>query len=99
MASEERTRKVAAQKYRQVEISSLKTGRRGKHHILVQRIVRELISLQTGSALEIPLTEVGGVSLANLRSAVHRAAASRGLHIETLADDGKFYVWKPNPVK
>jgi len=25
---------------------------------------------------------------------VHRAAASSGLGIETVADDGKFYVWK-----
>jgi hypothetical protein len=24
---------------------------------------------------------------------VHRAAASNGLNIETVADDGKFYVW------
>jgi hypothetical protein len=25
---------------------------------------------------------------------VHRAAASNGVSIETVADDGKFYVWK-----
>ncbi len=80
-------------KYRQVEITSLKTGRHGKHHDLVQGIVQELTMLRPGSALEIPLADVGGVGLANLRSAVHRAAASNGLNIETVADDGKFYVW------
>jgi len=80
-------------KYRQVEIVDLKTGRRGKHHDLVQGIVLELVTLKPGSALEIPLAGVGGIGLANLRSAVHRAAASNSLNIETVADDGKFYVW------
>jgi hypothetical protein len=52
--------------------------------------------MSPGSALEIPLADVGGVGLATLRSAVHRAATSSGLQIETVADDGKFYVWKAN---
>jgi hypothetical protein len=77
-----------------VDVANLKRGRRGKHHELVQGIVQELTSLQPGSALEIPLAEVGGVGLANLRSAVHRAASSSGLNIETVADDGNFYVWR-----
>ena len=64
-----------------------------KHHTLVEGIVQELATLKPGSALEIPLADVGGVGLANLRSAVHRAAASSGLNIETVADNGKFYVW------
>jgi hypothetical protein len=81
-------------KYRQVEIAGLKRGRRGKHHELVEGIVRELATLRPGSALEIPLSDVGGVGLANLRSAVHRAATSAGLNLETVADDGKFFVWK-----
>ena len=80
-------------KYQQVEISGLKRGRHGKHHVLVQGIVEELMTLKPGSALEIPLADVGGVGLANLRSAVHRAAAASGLNIETVADDGKCYVW------
>jgi hypothetical protein len=54
------------------------------------------MTLRPGSALEIPLADVGGVGLPNLRSAVHRAATSSGLQIETVADDGKFYVWTPN---
>ena len=95
MANEQKNRNPKhAAKYRQVEVASLKRGRHGKHHGLVRGIVQELTSLQEGSALEIPLSEVGGVGLANLRSAVHRAATSQGLHIETVADEGKFYVWK-----
>jgi hypothetical protein len=81
-------------KYRRVEISTLDRGRRGKHHELVQGILKELEMADGGSALEIPLEDVGGIGLANLRSAVHRGATSTGLNIETLADDKNFYVWK-----
>lgn len=81
-------------KYRRVQIVSLDRKRRGKHHELVRGIIKELSSASAGSALEIPLAEVGGIGLANLRSAVHRAAVSDGLAIETLADEKNFYVWK-----
>ena len=43
--------------------------------------------------MEIPLADVGGIGLANLRSAVHRSASAHGLEIETLADEKNFYVW------
>jgi hypothetical protein len=46
-----------------------------------------------GQALEIPLSKVGGVKLANLRSAVHRAAEVEKLAIETQSDEKNFYVW------
>jgi hypothetical protein len=81
-------------KYRRVNLDSLDRGRRGKHHDLVLGIIQELKMLAPGSAMEIPLSEVGGIELANLRSAVHRASTSHGLEIETLADDKNFYVWK-----
>lgn len=97
MGNEQKTRNQRPlAKYRQVDIAGLKTGRHGKHHDLVKGIVQELVTLKPGSALEIPLAEVGGVGLANLRSAVHRAAASNNLSIETVADDEKFYVWNAN---
>jgi hypothetical protein len=81
-------------KYRRVDVAALDRGRRGKHHDLVQGILGELTTLSPGSAMEIPLADVGGIGLANLRSAVHRASTSQGLEIETLADDKNFYVWK-----
>jgi hypothetical protein len=81
-------------KYRRVEVASLNRGRRGKHHDLVEGILQELEMASPGSAIEIPLADVGGIGLPNLRSAVHRASTSRGLAIETLADENKFYVWK-----
>jgi hypothetical protein len=81
-------------KYRQVKVDALDKGRRGKHHDLVQGILHELRALAPGSAMEIPLDDVGGIGLANLRSAVHRASTSEGLEIETLADEKNFYVWR-----
>ena len=81
-------------KYRRVQIAALDRGRRGKHHDLVQGILGELELAPVASALEIPLVAVGGIGLANLRSAVHRAATSQGLAIETLADETNFYVRK-----
>jgi hypothetical protein len=96
MAKEDNNRlqKPAARKYRQVEISTLDRGRRGKHHELVQGILKELEMAEAESALEIPLSDVGDIGLANLRSAVHRGASASGITIETLADEKNFYVWK-----
>jgi hypothetical protein len=94
-----KTKKIdppADTKYRRVEISDLNRKRRGKHHELVQEILKELKTAPAGSALEIPLADVGGIGLPNLRSAVHRAATGEGLTIETLADEKNFYVWKKN---
>ncbi len=86
-------------RYRRVEVANLDRGRRGKHHDLVEGILMELKTAPSGSALEIPLAEAGGIGLANLRSAVHRASATAGLSIETLADDKNFYVWKKDGAK
>lgn len=81
-------------KYRPVKVAAIKRGRRGKHYGLMQGILREMEMLAPGSALEVPLSDVGGVVLANLRSAVHRACTARGWTIETVADENNFYAWK-----
>jgi hypothetical protein len=44
--------------------------------------------------MKIPLGKVDGTTLANLRSAVHRASTSKGLAIQTLSDEDNFYIWK-----
>jgi hypothetical protein len=99
MPKEQKTKKPAATplRYNRVDINSLHQGRRGKHHDLVHGILHELKLLPSGSALEIPLASVGGIGLANLRSAVHRAASSESLTIETVAKEENFYVWKAGP--
>jgi len=94
MALERKSKDAPARKYRRVEVGQLDRGRRGKHFALVEGILKELEMAPAASALEIPLADVGGIGLANLRSAVHRAATTKGIAIETLADDKNFYVWK-----
>jgi hypothetical protein len=96
MSNEHKNNKVAPPglKYRRVEIAGIKKVRRGKHHELVQGILREMKMLSIGSALEIPLADVGGIGLPNLRSAVHRVCIAEGWTIETLADEKNLYVWK-----
>jgi hypothetical protein len=95
MAKEEKSKfSRPAGKYRRVEISGLDRGRRGRHFELVHGIINELQSVEAGLALEIPLDDVNGVGVANLRSAVHRGANTAGLAIETLADEKHFYVWR-----
>jgi hypothetical protein len=93
MAKTGKSNPPAAFKYRQVALSSLRKGRRGKHHDLVAGILEELQVVPAGSALEIPLDGVE-IGLANVRSAVHRGAAAIGIEIETLADAKNFYVFK-----
>ncbi len=97
MPREGKSNLLTASKYRQVKLSSLRRGRRGKHHDLVEGILKELQGVPAGSALEIPLADVG-IGLANVRSAVHRGATANGIEIETLADGKNFYVFKKSGV-
>jgi hypothetical protein len=89
-----RTQKTAPPKYDRVVLANIRRTRRGKHHDLLGTIFQDLESLPEDSAIRIPLGEVDGITLANLRSAVHRASISRNLGIETLSDDENFYIWK-----
>jgi hypothetical protein len=83
-----------ALKYDRVVLADIRRRRRGKHHDLVQGIFADLETLPRGSAMKIPLSNVDGTTLANLRSAVHRASTSKGLAIQTLSDDDNFYIWQ-----
>lgn len=84
----------AAPKYERVLVSGVRGHRRGKHHDLIGGIVDDLKTLPTGSAIKVPLEGADGVTLANLRSALHRAAATLKLNLETSSDNGNFYIWK-----
>jgi len=66
---------------------------------LIHGVIKELRIAKDGTALEIPLDDVGGIGITNLRSAVHRGATAAGLEIETLADKKNFYVWKTRQIK
>jgi len=94
MAKDNTKSQKPALNYERVVLANLKRNRRGKHHELIQGVFQDLETLPTDSAIKIPLAEMDGITLANLRSAVHRASTSRGLEIETLSDEDNFYIWK-----
>lgn len=81
--------------YEQVPTESVKGRRKGKHHDLVRRILEDLEFLPDGSAMKIPLKSTDGVTLENLRSAIHRATTK--LKVETSSDSGHLYIWKGEP--
>ncbi len=94
MTKESLKNQKPALNYDRVVLANLRRSRRGKHHDLLQGVFQDLQTLPTGSAIKIPLSELDRITLANLRSAVHRASASKGLGIETLSDEDNFYIWK-----
>jgi hypothetical protein len=80
--------------YGRTLISGLKKSRKGKHHELMGKILEDLKKAAPSYAVRIPLSEIDGVSVLNLRSALGRAAQKLGIPISTSSDDENFYVWK-----
>jgi hypothetical protein len=74
--------------------SDLPSGRRGKHHSLLVRVLEDLERIADGRAIRIPLTEFDG-SVADIRAAIFRATGKLRIEIATSSDDDFFYVWKP----
>src|SRR6185437_2469066 len=81
-------------KYEQVLVSGVSGRRNGKHHDLIAGILQDLDTLPLDAAIKIPLAGTDGVTLANLRSALHRAIKPDGTIVETSSDSENFYVWK-----
>jgi len=94
MAKDSGNNEKPALNYDRVSVANIRRNRRGKHHDLIQGIFQDLETLPAGSAIKLPLAQLDRITLANLRSAVHRASASRGLEIETLSDADNVYIWK-----
>src|ERR1700674_5344879 len=94
MTKEQVKNQKPALNYDRVILANVRRNRRGKHHDLIQGIFQDLETLPAGSAITLPLSRLDGITLANLRSAVHRASVARGSGIETLSDEENFYIWK-----
>ena len=86
-------------KYETVNIGDVRQGRRGKHHELMQGVLRDLEVLPAGKAIKIPLDGVNGVSLANLRAAINRATSAHDLSVTTYSDGKTLFVWKQDESK
>jgi hypothetical protein len=67
--------------------------RKGKHQAIVAKIMRELKTLKSGSALKVPLGEMGSTK-EKVRSALNRVTRAATLDVGTAADGEFLYIWK-----
>ena len=71
-------------------------GRKGKHNALVSQILSNLLTVERGTALKIPLLDLRKQKVENVRAAVNRAGKKLELRVATSCDDYFFYVWVDN---
>lgn len=74
------------------ERSNVPTGRNGKHKGITSQILDDLIGLENGKALKIPLAELPDTKV-NIRSALNRASRKADKPLATAADEDFLYVW------
>lgn len=79
--------------FKRIHLDDLRQGRRGKHHDAVMPIIDEVAALAESEAIILPLDKLD-IPLANLRSALVKAASTRALKISTYSDESSLYVWR-----
>jgi len=67
-------------------------GREGKHKLIVTTILKDLDSLEVGSALKVPLADLVE-SKEKVRSALNRATRKSGRKVATATDANFLYIW------
>lgn len=80
-------------------IASIPHGRKGKHNLIVAKILADLERLDTEKAILVPLDGLNGEKMENVRSALNRATRQKKILVATSADDQYFYVWRTDPKK
>lgn len=80
-------------------IASIPHGRRGKHSVIVAKILADLDRLDTETAILVPLDGLNGEKMENVRSALNRATKQKKISVATSTDDEYFYVWRTEPKK
>ena len=80
--------------FESIERSAVPTGRKGKHHEVVERILREAVDLRGKKALKIPRRALGSAKIEHIRAALSRASGKSGVQLGTTLDDDYFYVWR-----
>jgi hypothetical protein len=78
-------------------IASIPHGRRGKHNMIVAKILSDLERLDMETAVQVPLDELSGEKMENVRSALNRATRQKKMFVATSADDKYFYIWRTQP--
>jgi lambda repressor-like predicted transcriptional regulator len=67
-------------------------SRMSKHRDIIAAILKDLDRLKPGSALQVPLEELGDTK-ANVRSALNRATRKNNRKIATATDEKFLYIW------
>ena len=82
----------AAMNFKTMAQVDVPQGRKGKHHVLVSKLLSDLDQLPKGAALKVPLAQLTE-SKENVRSALNRATRNGGRTVATASDDTYLYVW------
>jgi hypothetical protein len=83
-------------RFESIERGAVPTGRKSKHHNIVERILREVEDLRAKRALKIPRSALGSAKIEHIRAALSRASAKGEMELGTSVDDNYFYVWRQN---
>ena len=75
-------------------IATVPHGRKGKHDLIVSRILADLERLDLETAIVVPLSGLDGQKMANVRSALNRATKQKKMAVATSTDEQYFYVWR-----
>jgi hypothetical protein len=75
-------------------VASIPHGRKGKHNMIVAKILADLDRLDMETAILVPLDGLNGEKMENVRSALNRATRQKNISVSTSADDKYFYVWR-----
>jgi hypothetical protein len=78
-------------------IASIPHGRKGKHNLIVAKILADLDRVDTETAIMVPLDGLNGERMENVRSALNRATRQKNISVSTSTDDKYFYVWRTQP--
>ena len=69
-------------------------GRQGKHRKLVSQIIADLERAAADTAVRIPLDDLDGEKMQNVRSALNRVTRAKSMDVATAADEKYLYVWR-----
>ena len=86
-----RTR-IAPPHFKTMVQADVPQGRNGKHKLIVSTILNDLGKLREGSAIKVPLAELGATK-EKVRSALNRATRKAGRNVATATDATFLYVW------
>jgi hypothetical protein len=75
-------------------VSSVPHSRKGKHNLIVSMILDDLDELEAERAILVPLENLDGEKMENVRSALNRATRQRNMVVATATDEKYFYVWR-----